>query len=127
MAWILRWRPGAARAASAVSPRACRRGRWSVSQDRGDEALRVVPVAVSLSGGTGNAWASPQAAETPRRLVFEGGFVVDGGRDRRLEERAWVLGFEDLRGYLQARCDAGTSVPRIAAELGAGTGRCRRR
>jgi hypothetical protein len=29
-----------------------------------------------------------------------------------------VLGFEDLRGYLQARCDAGHSVPRIATELG---------
>jgi hypothetical protein len=29
-----------------------------------------------------------------------------------------VLGFEDLRGYLQARCDTGHSVPQIAAELG---------
>ncbi len=29
-----------------------------------------------------------------------------------------MLGFEDLRGYLQARCDAGASVSRIAAELG---------
>ena len=29
-----------------------------------------------------------------------------------------MLGFEDLRGYLQARCDAGASVPGIAAELG---------
>jgi hypothetical protein len=44
--------------------------------------------------------------------------VVDGGRDRRLEERVALLGFEDLRGYLQARCDAGASVPRIATELG---------
>jgi hypothetical protein len=44
--------------------------------------------------------------------------VVDGGRGRRLDERARVLGFEDLRGYLQARCDAGASIPRIAAELG---------
>jgi len=43
---------------------------------------------------------------------------VDGGRDRRLDERARVLGFESLRGYLQARCDAGASVPGIAAELG---------
>jgi hypothetical protein len=63
-------------------------------------------------------WANPQAGETPRRLVLEGGFRVDGGRDRRLDERARVLGFEDLRGYLQARCDAGSSIPRIAAELG---------
>jgi hypothetical protein len=28
------------------------------------------------------------------------------------------LGFEDLRGYLQARCDTGHSIPRIATELG---------
>jgi hypothetical protein len=46
--------------------------------------------------------------------------VVDGGRDRHLDERARVLGFEDLRGYLQARCDAGHSIPRIATELGVG-------
>jgi len=44
--------------------------------------------------------------------------VVDDGHGRRLEERAGALGFEDLRGYLQARCDAGTSVPQIAVELG---------
>jgi hypothetical protein len=50
--------------------------------------------------------------------VVEGGFGVDGGRRRRLDDRARVLGFEDLRGCLQARCDAGASVPRMAAELG---------
>jgi hypothetical protein len=44
--------------------------------------------------------------------------VVDGGRARHLDERAGALGFEDLRGYLQARCDDGASVPRIATELG---------
>jgi hypothetical protein len=44
--------------------------------------------------------------------------VVDGGRDRRLEERARVLGFDELLAYLQARCDAGHSVPQLAAELG---------
>ncbi len=44
--------------------------------------------------------------------------MVDSGRDRRLDERARVLGFDDLRGYLQARCDAGSSIPRIATELG---------
>jgi hypothetical protein len=44
--------------------------------------------------------------------------VVDGGRDRRLQARAAALGFDDLEAYLQARCDAGYSVPRIAAELG---------
>jgi hypothetical protein len=29
-----------------------------------------------------------------------------------------VLGFQSLRGYLQARCDTGHSIPRIATELG---------
>jgi hypothetical protein len=37
-----------------------------------------------------------------------------------LEERVTLLGFEDLRGYLQARCDADASVPGIATELGVG-------
>jgi hypothetical protein len=73
---------------------------------------------VVVPGGTGNAWASPQAAETPRRLVLGGGFGVDGGHHRHLEERAHALGFEDLRGYLQARCDDGASVRGIATELG---------
>jgi hypothetical protein len=73
---------------------------------------------IVVSGGTGNARANPQPAETPRRLVLEDRFVVDGGRDRRLKERARTLGFGDLRGYLQARCDAGASVPWIATELG---------
>jgi hypothetical protein len=45
---------------------------------------------------------------------------VDGGRDRHLQERAGALGFDDLRAYLQARCDAGASIPGIAAELGVG-------
>jgi len=71
-----------------------------------------------VPGATGTAWANPQAAETPRRLVLAGGFAVDGGRDRHLQERAGALGFDDLRAYLQARCDAGHSIPRIAAELG---------
>jgi hypothetical protein len=35
---------------------------------------------------------SQRERETPRRLLLEGGFVVDGGRDRRLKERAGVLG-----------------------------------
>lgn len=46
--------------------------------------------------------------------------MVDGGRGRRLGERVRVLGFEDLRGYLQARCDTGYSIPWIATELGWG-------
>jgi hypothetical protein len=60
----------------------------------------------------------PTSSKTPRRLVLEGGFVVDGGRDRRLQERTSALGFDDLRGYLRARCDAGASVPGIAVEFG---------
>jgi hypothetical protein len=30
------------------------------------------------------------------------------------------MGFEDLRGYLQARCDAGHSIAQVATELGVG-------
>jgi hypothetical protein len=55
-----------------------------------------------------------------RQLVLAGGFVVDGGHGRRLDERADALGFEDLRGYLRDRCDAGYGLPRIATELGIG-------
>jgi len=86
--------------------------------DRGPKALVNADLPVVVPGGTGNAWATPQPAETPRRLVLAGGFVVDGGRDRHLEKRARELGFCGLWGYLQARCDAGHSIPRIAAELG---------
>jgi hypothetical protein len=78
----------------------------------------VLPVRLAVGGGTGNAWANPQPAQTPRRLVLSGGFRVDGCRDRRLKEYADALGFDDLRAYLQARCDTGHSVPRIAGELG---------
>jgi AraC-like DNA-binding protein len=44
--------------------------------------------------------------------------MVDNGRMRQLERRAQRLGFADLRGYLQARCDAGLRVPQLATELG---------
>jgi AraC-like DNA-binding protein len=44
--------------------------------------------------------------------------VVDGGRIRRLEQRADDFGFGTLRGYLQTRCDTGYSVPGLAQELG---------
>src|SRR6266699_800778 len=69
-------------------------------------------------GATGNAWANPATSETPRRLVLEGGFAVHGGRDWLLRDGARALGFRDLRGCLQARCDGGYSIPRIATELG---------
>jgi hypothetical protein len=93
------------------------RRRYPSQSDRGAKALVIASLPIVVRGGTGNAWANLRPAETPRRLVLEGGFVVDSGRDRRLEERAQVLGFDDLRAYLQARRDTGSSVPRIASEL----------
>ncbi len=44
--------------------------------------------------------------------------MVDDGRSRRLEQRARGFGFDNLRSYLQARCDTGYSVPALACELG---------
>src|SRR6266508_6779523 len=104
-----RSRCGPGRRSAADPPPSCRP---TITDPGGIVAARrssSVALALAIPGGTGNAWASPQAAETTRRLVFEGGFVVDGGRDRRLQERTISLGFDDLRGYLRARCDAGTS------------------
>src|SRR6266511_4238369 len=80
-------------------------------------ALVIATLPIVVPGGTGNARANPQAAKMDRRLILEGGFVVDDGRNRLLKDRARVLGFEDLGAYLQARCDAGASIPRIATEL----------
>ena len=72
-----------------------------------------------LPPGTTKAWVTPRPAATPRQLVIQGGFVVDDdGRVRRLEQHAHRLGFHDLRSYLQARCDTGHSLPRLAQELG---------
>jgi len=93
------------------------RGALDAATARLLEAMVAAGVAIAVSGGTGNAWANPQPAETPRRLILEGGFAVDGGRDRHLEERARVLRFGNLRAYLQARCDTGSSISRIASEL----------
>jgi hypothetical protein len=67
--------------------------------------------------GTTKAWVNHPPAPTPRQLVIHGGFAVDDGRARRLERRSRRLGFADLRGYLQARSDAGLSTPQLAAEL----------
>jgi AraC-like DNA-binding protein len=50
--------------------------------------------------------------------VIHGGFAVDDGRTRRLQQHARRLGFPGLRSYLQARCDTGYSVPGLARELG---------
>ncbi len=68
--------------------------------------------------GTTKAWVTPRPAGTPRQLVIHGEFVVDDGRTRRLQQHAGPFGFPDLRSYLQARCDAGYSVPGLAKELG---------
>ncbi len=51
-------------------------------------------------------------------MVIDGGFRVDGGRFRQLEQRAERLGFADLGACLQALSDAGYSVLRLAEELG---------
>jgi hypothetical protein len=68
--------------------------------------------------GTTKGWVSPSPAQTPQQLVIRGGFVVDDGRVRRLQQRARQLGFSNLRSYLQAGCDAGYSLPALAGELG---------
>jgi hypothetical protein len=75
-------------------------------------------LSIAVCPGTTKAWVSPPAAETSRQLVIQGGFVVDDGRVRRLQRRVGQLGFADLRGYLQTRCDAGLTIPQLAAELG---------
>ena len=96
------------------------RRRYPNPRDRGCKGAGQRGFADRRPRRDGNAWVNPQPAETARRLVLGGGFVVDSGRDRRLQERARWYVFEDLRGYLQARCDTGHSIPRIAAELGVG-------
>jgi hypothetical protein len=51
-------------------------------------------------------------------VVIDGGFRVDGGRYRRLDQQAGRLGFRGLRACLQALSDAGYSLPRLAQQLG---------
>jgi len=68
--------------------------------------------------GTTKAWVTPRPGETSRQLVIQGGFLVDDGRVRRLEQRGRRLGFPGLRSYLQTRCDTGYSIPGLARELG---------
>jgi len=82
------------------------------------EALVCVVLPLVVPPGTTKAWVTPRPVATPRQLVIHGGFLVDGGRVRRLQRRVGQLGFDDLRGYLQTRCDTGHSVPQLAQELG---------
>jgi AraC-like DNA-binding protein len=51
-------------------------------------------------------------------MVVRGGFLVDDGHTRRLEQHARRCGYPDLRRYLQARCNTGYSVRGLAQELG---------
>jgi len=62
----------------------------------------------------------PTSSRNASSAGLEGGFAVNDRRHRRLDQRARVLGFDELPAYLQTRCDASYSVPRIAAELGVG-------
>jgi len=55
----------------------------------------------------------------PRRLTIKGGFTVDDGRRRDLQQQARRLGFADLRGCLHALLDDGWSIPQLATHLGA--------
>ena len=48
---------------------------------------------------------------------MNGGFTVDGGHHRHLDQQARRLGFADLRGCLQALLDDGWSVPQLATHL----------
>ena len=75
---------------------------------------------VSRSGGapgTPNAWETPQAAPTHRRLPIKGGFAVVDRQQRRLHDRAHTLGFAHLHSYLVARCQDDASLAQLAGEL----------
>jgi hypothetical protein len=54
----------------------------------------------------------------PRRLLITGGFTVDDGRRRDLNQQARRLGFADLRACLRVLLEDGWSVPQLAAHLG---------
>jgi len=53
----------------------------------------------------------------PRCLILNGGFTVDHGRHRRLDQQARRLGFADLPSCLQALLDDGWSIPQLATHL----------
>jgi len=81
-----------------------------------------VPMPVALGGGTGNAWAKTQPAETDRGLVLSGGFAVDVPRWRALARRVRALGVAGLGAYLAARyAQDGGSLAAVAAELATST------
>src|SRR6266540_46739 len=95
---------------------------WLVAVVSPLQACRWEPISgLLVGGGNPNAWETrPPAGSrtTPcRRLVVSGGFRVDGGRYRQLEQRAKRLGFADLPTCLQVLSDAGYSLPRLAEKL----------
>src|SRR6266508_409694 len=47
---------------------------------------------------------------------LSGGFTVDDGCHRALDQQATRLGFADLRGCLQALLEDGWSIPRLATQ-----------
>ena len=82
----------------------------------------VAGLNIVAAGGNPNAWETPRPADShsglDRWLIIDGGFRVDDGRRRQLEERSRALGFADLHACLQTLSDAGYSLPRLAQELG---------
>jgi hypothetical protein len=93
-------------ATSHSAPRTLHTTRLSPA-DQDDVALEATTITSRSSGELTNA-----SKPTPHVLSDQ------TQPDRHLEKRARELGFCGLWGYLQARCDAGHSIPRIAAELG---------
>jgi len=68
--------------------------------------------------GTPSAWETPPAAPPAcRRLRITGGFTVVDRQQRRLRDRAHLLGFTDLDSYLVARCEQDAGLTRLAGEL----------
>jgi hypothetical protein len=67
--------------------------------------------------GTPSAWVTPQAAPWRCRLRIQGGFAVVDRQQRRLHDRAHILGFAHLSSYLAARCQDDASLTQLAGEL----------
>ncbi len=75
---------------------------------------------ISRSGGapgTPSRMGTRSPACLPRCLVLSGGFTVDDGHHRHLDQQARRLGFADLRACLHALLDDGWSIPRLATHL----------
>src|SRR6266498_2074664 len=91
------------------------------TKDKGGQQRERGQLVERLSGGVGvqrghSGDAAVQGDQQVERLLLP--HLVDDGRSRRLQQHARRLGYPDLRSYLQARCDAGYSLPALAEELG---------